>query len=158
VIPDGAKLCPHCLKIKPTGAFWRKRTAGGFGPASWCKVCSRIGRVAALSTPEARAREAEYRVRPEVKARRAEAARRDYHRRKAEMRARASTPRRRLIVCRSYAVCRLREAADPARRARLLHLIDLHERELDRIDAASGLPRRWRPLDAAAACERRATC
>lgn len=129
--PDGAKLCTHCKARKPLDCFYKHRGQ----PASWCKVCVRIGISLQQKTPQAAVVRAAYRSRTEVRERLRE---RDRRRRPRGVPRRENrTARGRLLHSRRQARIRLRRAITRKRRRELERLIAAYSAEIQRMDGES---------------------
>jgi hypothetical protein len=145
-VPEGARRCRTCDKVKPLVDFYR-RPAGR--RESTCRTCRRLANARRMQGEAYRAWRAAYEARPDVRAkargqelgyyRRLTVAARE--RRKARWRARAATPRGK-IVRRCGDLRRHLRRADltPAGRARWEAELALCAAELARIDGRGLVP------------------
>jgi hypothetical protein len=138
LVVEGSKRCPHCGRVKPLGAFYRRRADRQ--PSSWCKTCSRIERASFRETPEYRDWLAVHLARPDVRQRRREADRKRLERRRLRKREYNATIWGKLLHCRRQARRKLRVTSDETRRVALRCLIDQYEAELVRLAFSEGRP------------------
>jgi hypothetical protein len=109
VVPNGAKRCSCCKRVKPLDQFCADRNKPD-GKHSRCRVCRAATAAADRETDRYKAWIKAYRARPAVKAQRKEAAKRiQAHRDEAKRRYR-ETPRGKVVEARAEAIRRLRAA------------------------------------------------
>jgi hypothetical protein len=130
------KRCTRCRHWKPCDEFSRDPTRAS-NYRNWCKQCNRLTAHAYYHEGGGKEKHAEYLAREDVKRRTRERDKReDVKRRHNERnRIRAATPRGKLIRARSNARFYLARAMTDERRAELLTLIAMCDREIARLDA-----------------------
>jgi hypothetical protein len=130
------KRCTRCRHWKPCDEFSRDPTRAS-NYRNWCKQCNRLTAHAYYHEGGGKEKHAEYLAREGVKRRTRERDKRvDVKRRHNERnRIRAATPRGKLTRARSNARFYLARAATDERRAELLTLIAMCDREIARLDA-----------------------
>lgn len=143
-LPEGARRCRTCDKVKPLVDFYR-RPAGR--RESTCRTCRRLANARRMQGEAYRAWRAAYEARPDVREkargqelgyyRRLTVAARE--RRKARWRARSATPRGKLARrCGDLRRSLRRDDLTPERRAAWGRELLLCVAELARLDAATG--------------------
>jgi hypothetical protein len=130
------KRCTRCRHWKPCDEFSRDPTRAS-NYRNWCKQCNRLTAHAYYHEGGGKEKHAEYLAREDVKRRTRERDKReDVKRRHNERnRIRAATPRGKLTRARSNARFYLARAMTDERRAELLTLIAMCDREIARLDA-----------------------
>jgi hypothetical protein len=142
-VPDKkTKRCSNCKKPKALDEFSRDPTRAS-GYRNWCKLCNRLTANVYYHEGGGKEKHAEYLAREDVKRRTRERDKReDVKRRHNERnRIRAATPRGKLIRARSNARFYLARAMTDERRAELLTLIAMCDREIARLDARKAAER-----------------
>jgi hypothetical protein len=143
-VPDKKleKRCTNCGKWKARDEFSRDPTRAS-GYRNWCKQCNRLTAHVYYHEGGGKGKHAEYLAREDVKRRTRERDKReDVKRRRNERnRIRAATPRGKLTRARSNARFYLARATTDERRAELLALIAMCDREIARIDARKAAER-----------------
>jgi len=130
-MPEGAKHCSRCGKLKPLGQYSSHRRSRD-GRQSACKLCTRIAQKLRSETPEYRASRYEYHRREDVKARKRAHNKSEGHRKSVEKY--MAKPMSILLDRRRSAAWRLARATDQARE-RIAATVAAYDREIARVRA-----------------------
>ena len=129
-IPENAKWCPSCQRVKHHEHFYRMADGA---PYQYCRLCSRVKAAAYHSSEEKKRRQKEYQSRPEVKERRRLDSAERYKANPEAWKERRATPIGKCRHALNAAKSRLRKATDPEKRARIESLIAQYEKEIARL-------------------------